>query len=89
MRSPAQAYVEERAGEQGEDDKWRSQMAKQLAQMQAALKAQATTLASIMDKLGTVQASSQSLPPAPICEQSGWLYKRSNVRRRTRTADSL
>ena len=57
-----QDYVQQRAGEQGEDDKWRTQMAKQLARMQraqdeqqarlaAALKAQAAALTSIMDKL--------------------------------------
>ena len=57
-----QDYVQQRAGEQGEDDKWRTQMAKQLARMQraqdeqqarlaAALKAQAAALTSIMDTL--------------------------------------
>ena len=34
LRAKMLAYVEERAGEQGEDDKWRTQMAKQQARME-------------------------------------------------------
>ena len=33
LKAKMEAYLEERAGEQGEDDKWRTQVAKQQAQM--------------------------------------------------------
>ena len=75
----AQAYVEERAGEQGEDDKWRTQLAKQVARLQRAQDEHQArlarkqdelqaTLASIMDKLSvpthTVEAVAARDPGA-------------------------
>ena len=68
-----QAYVEERAGEQGEDDKWRTQMAKQLARMQKAQDEQLARLARAQDEQQARLAKKQDEAQAALKAQAATL----------------